>query len=261
MRASFPLNLLLLGFCIVISALAAQEGHGYTAADTERGGQLFLVACATCHGPDGDAIRDVNLASGRFRHAATDQDLIRIIRNGISGTPMPPGNYSEAQAETIVAYLRSMNRSTPANRITSVMGDPARGKTIVEGEGHCLTCHRVRGQGAFLGPDLSEVGSLRRTPDLERSLLDPSAEIRVDNHTVRMMRHDGKEIIGRLLNQDSYSLQVIDADGKLLSLQKASLREFEIMKASPMPAYNTRLNPQELADVVSYLITLKGGGR
>src|SRR5437660_387252 len=140
MRTIFPLNLLLSGFCIAISPLAAQEGHGYTAEDIERGGQVFLANCASCHGPDGDAVPDVNLASGRFRHAVTDQDLINIIRNGISGTPMPPGNYSEAQAETIVAFLRSMSRLAPASRVSSAGGDPARGKTLVEGKAQCLTC-------------------------------------------------------------------------------------------------------------------------
>ena len=250
---------LLLAILFAISILRAQEGHGYTTADIERGGQLFFVNCATCHGPDGDAVPDVNLGSGRFRRAVTDQDLMQIIRGGIPGTPMPPGNYSEAQAETIVAFLRSMNRVTLASG-GNLVGDPGRGKTVVEGDGQCLTCHRVRGQGAFLGPDLSEIGGVRRKTDLERSLLEPSAEIRVDNHTVRLVTREGKELRGRLLNQDTYSVQLIDATGKLLSVPKTSLREFEIMKTSPMPAFTGR-SPQQLADVVSYLVLLKGGSR
>ena len=66
--------------------IGAQEEHGVTPAEIERGGQTFLASCAVCHGPDGDTIAGVNLASGTFRHGTTDQELINIIRNGIPGT-------------------------------------------------------------------------------------------------------------------------------------------------------------------------------
>ena len=53
-------------------------------------------------------------------------------------------------------------------------------------------------------------------------------------------------------------VQVINAEGKLLSLQKSGLKELEIMKGSPMPGYKEKLTSQELADAVSYLASLKG---
>ena len=75
------------------------------------------------------------------------------------------------------------------------------------------------------------------------------------------MSRDGKEITARLLNQDTYRLQAIDSTGQLLSQTKSDLREFEIMSRSPMPEYQQKLSEQELADVVSYLKTLKGNVR
>jgi alcohol dehydrogenase (cytochrome c) len=250
--------LLCAGFTLV--ALTAQEEHGYTTADIERGGQMFLIGCANCHGPEGEALPDVKLASGRFRRGSSDADLVKIIRGGIPGTPMPPGNYTEAQAQMLVAYLRSMSRIATTGRLTAgITENPSRGKTIVEGSGQCLNCHRIAGQGGFLGPDLSDVGATRRRTDIERALVDPSAEIRVDNHTVRIVGRDGKEIQARLLNQDTYSLQGIDTAGKLVSVQKTSLRQFEVLKGSPMPSYKTKFSTQELADVTAYLTTLKGG--
>jgi mono/diheme cytochrome c family protein len=75
---------------------------------------------------------------------------------------------------------------------------------------------------------------------------------------VRWVGRDGKQVISRLLNQDTYRLQVIDGGGQLLSQPKDELREFEVMSASPMPVYEGRLSTQELADVVAYLKTLKG---
>ena len=102
---------------------------------------------------------------------------------------------------------------------------------------------------------------MRRRVSLERSLLDPNAEISVDNRTVRAVNRDGTTITGRLLNQDTDTLQVLDRNGKLISLAKAGLREFEIMKTSPMPSYSGELTAQELADLISYMVALKGGSR
>ena len=238
-----------------MGTLIAQTDHGYTTADIERGGQLFLTSCANCHGPDGDALAGVDLSTGRFRRAVSDDELVKIVQSGIPGTAMPPSNYPERQATAIVAFLRTMNRSG-ASQLPG--GDALKGKAIVEGAGQCLSCHRIQGNGGFLGPDLSAMGSTRRTQELERALLDPGADIRVDNRTVRWVTLDGKETIARLLNQDTYRVQAIDGSGQLLSQPRDGLREFEFMSRSPMPAYEGRLSTQELADVVSYLKTLKG---
>ena len=234
----------------------AQEGHGYTPADVERGEQIYFSNCSTCHGPEGDGISGVNLGSGRFRRANSDEELMNVIRNGIPGTPMPPGNYPAGMAQLIVAYLRSMSTGGPASRGPSMAGDGGRGKALFEGRGRCLECHRVNGSGGFLGPDLSGIGGLRRAAALERSILDPSAEVRADNRTARLIKSDGTSIAGRLLNQDTYSLQVIDAGGKLISVSKDGLRGFEIMKGSAMPEYKGKMTAQEVADLVAYLTSL-----
>jgi len=237
--------------------LFAQE-HGVTPEMIQRGANVYFSNCINCHGPDGDGVSGVNLASNQFRKARTDRDLIDIVRKGIPGTPMPPGNFSEEQAGFIVAYLHSMASSPRSVLAGTSAGDAGRGQAIFEGKGQCLNCHRVSDTGSFVGPDLSAVGSARRRADLETSLLDPSAEIRQENRTLRAVSRDGATITGVLLNQDTYSLQILDPKGRLVSLQKARLRDFEILTKSPMPSYKDKLTPQEIADVVSYLGTLKG---
>jgi putative heme-binding domain-containing protein len=187
--------------------------------------------------------------------------LINIVRNGIPGTPMPPSSLPETQAAAVVAFIRSMAGSAAAFRTAPIPGDAERGKAIFEGKGECRNCHRVNRNGSFLGPDLSVIGSARRRVDLERALLDPNADIRPYNHMVRVVNRDGTTVMGRLLNQDTYSLQMLDPNGKLLSVSKASLREFEIMKTSGMPSYKDKFTDQELADVITYLVTLKGGSQ
>ena len=61
------------------------------------------------------------------------------------------------------------------------------------------------------------------------------------------------------MNEDSFSLQVLTMDGKLVSLDKAKLRSFEVVTDSPMPPYQGRLSEKELDDVVAYLARLAAG--
>lgn len=229
--------------------------HSYSPADIEDGGRLFQANCARCHGPDGDVVAGVNLGRGQFRRVTTDDEIARAIIQGIAGTGMPPSTFSEMEAGTIVAYLRSL--ATSASQGASPPGDAARGKGLFEGRGQCLTCHGVNGRGSRLGPDLGDVGALRRAVELERSIVDPDAEVLADYRFVRAVTSDGKAIRGRLLNQDLLTLQLLDSNERLASLTKSSLREFEILKQSAMPSYRTTLNAQEIADLVSYLRSLK----
>jgi len=78
------------------------------------------------------------------------------------------------------------------------------------------------------------------------------------NRPVRAVTRDGKIINGRRLNEDTYTVQLLDDQEKLVSLTKADLREYAILTASPMPSYKDRLTESELADVVAYLLSLKG---
>jgi putative heme-binding domain-containing protein len=233
------------------TALLAQHD---TAADIEDGGRVFQNSCANCHGPDGDEIAGVDLGRGQFRRASSDQDLIRIIRNGIPGTPMPANNFSEEQAARVVAYLRSVARSRTSSATT---GDAARGKLVFAGKGTCVNCHRVDGEGGRLGPDLSTIGQLRRSVELERSLVEPDTEVLGGNRFYRVVTKDGVTTTGRLLNLDTFTIQLLDAKEQLRSFVKSDLREHGFIEKSPMPSFKDKLDAQELADVVSYLVSLK----
>ena len=92
----------------------------------------------------------------------------------------------------------------------------------------------------------------------QRSLREPDAEIRAENRMVRAVTRDGVTITGRLLNQDTFALQLIDSNERLLSLEKANLREYAVLKNSQMPSYRDRLSVQEMTDLVSYLVSLRG---
>ena len=111
---------------VFVMAAAALLAQPRTDADVDAGARLYRTNCAGCHGATGNQVAGVDLAHGQFRRASSDSDLVRIIRTGISGTPMPPGNYTEAQAATIVAYLHSLaNSAIPS----ATLSGPGNGKT------------------------------------------------------------------------------------------------------------------------------------
>jgi putative heme-binding domain-containing protein len=236
-------------------ALRAQQ-RAYLPAEIENGGRVYQANCAGCHGPEGDGVAGTNFGTGRLRRASSDDELVRIIMAGIPGTAMPPSSFSDGQAATIVAYLRSMAGGSAS--AGDAKGDAGRGRAVFEGKGQCLTCHAVGGSGSRVGPNLTDIGAVRRAAELERSILEPDAEIRAENRPVRAVTRRGATITGKLLNQDSFSLQVLDAAAGLVSVAKTDLREYALPKNSPMPSYRDKLSRQELADVVNYLASLRG---
>jgi putative heme-binding domain-containing protein len=235
------------GASLVVRAQAV-----YTAADLEEGAANFMNSCAVCHGPDGDFIPGAALNRPPLRRAATRADLERIILSGIPNTPMPPANLNTRQLDTIVAYLQSLGAGRPGT------GDAAKGRAIFEGAAGCMNCHRVNGRGGWMGPDLSDIGMLRRASNLERSLVDPGAEIRSENRILTAVTKEGKTVRGRILNHNTQSVQLAGPDGRPVSFERSGLRSLTQEAGSPMPSFRSRLTASELSDLITYLISLRG---
>jgi putative heme-binding domain-containing protein len=242
-------------FALAVQTSTQDHPGQYSAADIERGARLYAGQCALCHGPNGDLISAVDLRRGRFRKAITDEDLARVIRGGLPDAGMPAFTFQPPEMDGLVAFIRAGFDLTG----TAVkVGDAARGQALYDGKGGCGSCHRVNGKGPRSAPDLSDVGAIRSPAALQRSLRDPSSAMLPINRPVRAVTKDGRTIRGRRLNEDTYSVQLIDDQERLVSLMKADLREYEVGTTSPMPSFAKTFNGDELADLVAYLLTLKG---
>ncbi len=240
---------------VITAALGAPAtGQHATAFDIQDGKRVFETTCANCHGPDGDLIAGIDFGRGVFRRQFTNDELADTIIGGIPGKPMPPNpGMSKEQALRIADYLRSMSegRAAPAN------GDARRGRTVFEGKGECTDCHAVHGVGSRVGPDLTRIGAVRRAAEIERSLLDPKAEVQPENRFYKVTPKNAKPIVGRLLNRDTFTVQLLDTDERLRSFSIADLSQHGF-DDTPMPAASKKLTSQQIADVVTYLSSLRG---
>jgi putative heme-binding domain-containing protein len=139
-------------------------------------------------------------------------------------------------------------------------GDAVNGKLLVESN-RCLTCHRIGTAGSRVGPDLSNVGNTRTPDQLERAIVAPDDEVLPENRFVRVVLKDGATVTGRLLNQDAFTIQLLDSTEQLRSYAKANLRSFAILTTGLMPSFKDTLSSQQIDDIVNYLASLKGASQ
>ena len=243
---------------MAVAAQQAAQLHDsqYPDVDIAHGASLYTARCVTsATALKVTRIGGVNLRSGKFRNAITDRDLAGFIRAGSQAAGMPPFALDDADMAGIIAYLRNMNSFDAA---TVKTGNVARGRAVFEGKGACTKCHRVGRLGSHVAPNLTDIGSVRSAGSIQRSLLEPTSQMMPINRPVRLVTKDGTVINGRRLNEDTYSIQVMDDHERLHSLRKDDLREFTIAKTSPMPSYKDTLTSEELSDLLGYLLSLKG---
>jgi putative heme-binding domain-containing protein len=243
-----------LSFALLAGVASRATAQHATAFDVEDGRRVYQASCANCHGPDGNLIAGIDFGRGLYRRPFSNDELAATIIAGIPNTPMLPNStMSREQALRVVEYLRSMT----AGRVTTADGDPRRGRELFESKGECRDCHAVRGVGSRLGPDLTRIGLVRRAGELERSLLEPAAEVQPENRFYEVTPRNGEPVVGRLLNRDTFTVQLIDERERLRSFQIADLRAHAFVE-TPMPSARDKLSTQEIADVVSYLASLRG---
>jgi cytochrome c oxidase cbb3-type subunit III len=233
------------------------------------GESQFRINCAFCHGLGArGGGRGPNLTRAQKKHGNTDEDLYHTINEGVPGTAMPAnGTTGQGVGMTaeevweVITYIRSVEKKTP------MTGDAAKGNALFHGTPGCATCHMVNGKGGRLGPDLSSVGAARSADSLVESVRNPSQrlawgliestkEFPQEYLSVNVETTDGQKFSGVVLNEDNFSLQMMDMREQIHMFEKAKLKSCDISRVSRMPAYDAKsLSDKELEDIVAYLVS------
>jgi putative heme-binding domain-containing protein len=234
----------------------------------------FRSNCAFCHGLGAKGGgRGPDLTRVQKRHGNSDADLFRTINEGVPGTAMPPNGatqqgvgMTDEEIWQVMAYIRSVQVKAPAEPL----GNAARGKQLFFGDAGCYTCHMVQGQGGRLGPDLTTTGSARSTEYLIESVRNPSRrlaqgiseamkEFSQEYETVKVETADGHKYVGVVLNEDHFTLQMMDMREQVHSFEKDKLRSFEKSRESLMPVYDQKLlSDKDLQDILAFLQSVSG---
>ena len=263
-------GLILCALILFNSSLASAQSTiaGLTQDDLGNGKRLFEGQCARCHGIGGTGGEGPPLARPRLRHAVDDEVLFTIIKEGIPGTGMPATwQMSEAEIWQVAGYVRSLGRTAPE----SISGNPDQGQILYDVTG-CASCHIVNGNGEGLGPELTEIGALRGSDYLREALLDPSAtlpsyiasqSVEISGYLgylpVLIITRDGQQLLGTRINEDTFTIQIRDGNGRFRSFRKHELTKIEHQPdKSPMPSYRDQLSATQLDDLVAYLVNLRG---
>jgi putative heme-binding domain-containing protein len=247
------------GVWLIASITCVLSGHAQNLPEG-KGKAEFQKTCGSCH--------NVSMATSQRMDQAQWTGVVNdMVSRGAQGT--------QQDLDNIIAYLTAnYGKGTPATAAVTRAPRPqaltpaiapqseaeiAKATGLLYANG-CLQCHRAGGMGSYVGPDLSEVGASRSAPDIQAALASPSKDVRPENRSVRLVTKDGKTVTGRILNQDGFSVQIIDSESQLRSFQKGSLREFAVVTANPMPSYTDKMSSQDMTTVVRYLSSLKGSG-
>ncbi len=225
-----------------------------SAEDIASGRKLYSGLCAGCHGPAGDGGKGTNLATAVLPRAQNDLGLYRIIRYGIPDTEMPGHNRTPREIWQISAYVRGLGK-VEGERVS---GSPRRGGELLTSKGGCLQCHIAGGTGGHIGPPLDGIGLRRSASYLRTKLLDPGKELSANFAVVQLTTRSGEKVSGVRLNEDTWSIQVRDMSSKIHSLWKDDMSEFKVEQKTLMPSYRDRLTSQELEDIVTYLVQMRG---
>jgi len=254
--------------------LAGDDRNPYAgdAKAAKAGEYEFRINCALCHGLGAHGGgRGPDLTRAQKKHAHNDAEMFQVVSNGIPGTVMPANGtngqgvgMTDEEIWQIVTYIRSVELKMPATPV----GNAGHGKQLFYGEANCSLCHAVGGKGGRVGPDLSSVGGSRtrdaivdsvRNPSrrLAWGLTEPTKEFPQEYETITVVTADGKEIKGVALNEDNFSVQLMDTSEQIYSLDKDKLRSFKKSRESLMPVYNPDLlSDKDLDDVVAFLISV-----
>jgi len=248
------------------------------------GAKLFAPSCgnAYCHGTGG-----AGGGAPRVRGKGLDAAYVfKAISNGIPGTAMLSfkSELSEEQIWKLVAFITSDAKTSFASKPeasladkpeppsptiqpkppdatdpSSIAGSVPAGKALFFDSAQsksCHYCHSVKGEGASIGPDLSQIGNksareLFLSIVLARAVKDPRYA------TVTLTLRNGDKIVGVKKEEDEESIRVYDTTelpAVLRTVQKADVSKFETANGSVMPKdYASTYTLKQLLDLVTFL--------
>ena len=212
-----------------------------------------------------------SLGSTRFQVESNGQPVFLMITVP-TGPGLPPltlelalGEGDGAQSlrpivssQTTLPWVPMANQESvlPANPPNLDGGDPLLGKAVFQGAtGKCSACHRIKGEGGVVGPDLTSLAGRDRI-DVYRDIADPSSRIHPDYVSYTVAMKDGTVAVGTLRSSGADAVVVTNSEAKSTTIARDLIEEFRPSGTSIMPVGLVgALGEKNLRDLIAYLVT------
>jgi len=144
-------------------------------------------------------------------------------------------------------------------RETLMGGDPEAGRRIFlhKSEVSCVRCHKVKGEGGEVGPDLTGIAGKQTRDYLLEAVVDPNKQIAKGFETVVLVLKNDTIVAGIIKAEDGKEVKLVTAEGKLVTVPKDQIEERATGKSSMPEDLVKHLSKRELRDLVEFLAGLK----
>lgn len=149
----------------------------------------------------------------------------------------------------------------PIAELVKRTGDASRGQQLFKTTATCIKCHKVRGEGKEVGPDLSEIGSKLSKEAMFVSILDPSAGISHNYESYTAILESGNVVTGLVISRTDEQVTLRNAEAIDKTYQMSEVEELIKSSVSIMPAdLQKTMTATDLVDVVAFIRSLKKAG-
>lgn len=212
-----------------------------------------------------EALREATTEEGSARavlELARSNKLPADLKNDATAilNAHPNRQIRREAAEALPLSATAGRALPPFEELINRPGNPGRGRDVffASGTNSCASCHRVQGQGQWIGPDLSTIGTKYGKDGLLTSILSPSAAIGYNYRSFIVGLNDGRVLTGLPVEETSDRLVLKTADGQRISITPDEIEEKRLSDVSLMPdGLAQAMTDQDLVDLLAYLSTLR----
>ena len=130
-------------------------------------------------------------------------------------------------------------------------GDAARGRAVFKEQ--CGKCHMHSGAGGRVGPELTGM-AVHPAQELLIHILDPNRSVEGNYRAYTVSTDDGRVVTGLLASESRTAIEIVDAEGKRVVIQRNEIDEFAPSPNSLMPVgFEKQIRPEGFADLLAFL--------
>lgn len=181
--------------------------------------------------------------------------VLAMLRKLVANPAAPAKGVTLVKRNEVLSPEHRAERSRVVERyadVANLRGDSKRGATLFKQQ--CAQCHRVRGEGVEVGPDLGMMAG-KPAAQLVEAILNPNAAVEERYRSYSVTTTDGQEISGIIVSETPTTITLRAANVPEQTFLRAELREFTSSGLSLMPeGLEAGLTPQQLSDVIAFVI-------